>query len=110
MTQTEFDHGLQLRLWRCELQYRAENLPHGSSVDWLAPYCYSVNEIARFLRELGFRIKEVSEYTDPSTGEKFNWVITNGGIIVYENSGDSRGFVAMSIQERQRRASKGKRL
>lgn len=110
MTQTEFDHGLQLRLWRCELQYRAENLPHGSGVDWLAPYCYSVNEIARFLRELGFRIKEMSEYTDPCTGTKCNWVITSGGIIVYENSGDSRGLVAMSIQEQQRRTSKGKRL
>lgn len=109
MTQAEFGHGLQLRLWRCELQYRAENLPHGSSVDWLAPYCYSVNEIARFLRELGFRIKEISEHTD-CTGTKCNWVITSGGIIVYENSGDSRGFVAMSIQEQQRRASKGKRL
>lgn len=110
MTPTEFEYGLQLRLWRCELQYRAEKLPQGSNADWLAPYCYSVNEIARFLRELGFRIKEISEYTDPCTGTECNWVITSGGIIVYQNIGDSRGFVAMSTQERQRRASKGKRL
>ena len=58
MTDREFNEGLQRHLMRCELQYRAENAPKGSEVDWLAPHCGTVQEIARFLRELGFRIKE----------------------------------------------------
>lgn len=49
MTGREFNEGLQRHLMRCELQYRAENAPKGSEVDWLAPHCGTVQEIARFL-------------------------------------------------------------
>ncbi len=52
MTDREFNEGLQRHLMRCELQYRAENAPKGSEVDWLAPHCGTVQEIARFLRSL----------------------------------------------------------
>ena len=52
MTDREFNEGLQRHLMRCELQYRAENAPKGSEVDWLAPHCGTVQEIVRFLREL----------------------------------------------------------
>ncbi len=81
MTDREFNEGLQRHLMRCELQYRAENAPKGSEVDWLAPHCGTVQEIACFLRELGFRIKEISDCSD-CAGTKFHWVVTTGGLTV----------------------------
>lgn len=108
MTDRDFNKGLQLYLWRCELQYRLENAPNGSVVDWLAPHCDSVQEIASFLRELGFKIKDISDYTD-CAGVKHSWVITTGGLIIYENNSVFQGFVAMSAGERERRARKAGR-
>lgn len=89
----EFDLELQRYLWKCELKYRAEKLPEGSTVDWLATECDSVEHIAAFLRSLGFKIKDIVDDIDCS-GDRQQWVVTTSGIIVYVNSGDIRGFVA----------------
>ena len=105
MTGREFNEGLQRHLMRCALQYRAANAPKGSEVDWLAPHCGTVQEIARFLRELGFRIKEISDCSD-CAGTKFHWVVTTSGIVVYENDNLLRGFIAMSAGNRERRKKK----
>lgn len=49
MTDREFNEGLQRHLMRCERNTEPENAPKGSEVDWLAPHCGTVQEIARFL-------------------------------------------------------------
>ena len=102
MKKQEFDEGLQRHLWRCELQYRMENLPHGSCVDWLAPHCDNVQEIARFLRDLGFRLKETVSETD-CEGVKYGWVTTTSGLVVYENT---EGLVAMAAEMQNNREKK----
>lgn len=71
-------------LKKCELQYRADHLDPGSAdtLDWLAPYCGSVSEIAAFLRSLGFRIAEMID-EEPWPGEKHQWVTTTSKVLVY---------------------------
>lgn len=73
---------LQLYLKKCELEYRAKHSQNAECLDWLAPYCRTVEEIARFLRDLGFRIKNIVD-EEPWPGEKHQWVETTSGIIVY---------------------------
>lgn len=95
MESKDFNAGLQRHLMKCELEYRAKVLPEGSNVDWLAVYCDSVTEIAAFLRELGFKIREIVD-EEPWPGEYHRWVKTTGGIIVYANTPYSRGLIARS--------------
>ena len=73
---------LQLYLKKCELEYRAKHSQKAECLDWLAPYCGTVEEIARFLRDLGFRIKNIVD-EDSWPGEKHQWVETTSGILVY---------------------------
>ena len=73
---------LQLYLKKCELEYRAKHSQNAEFLDWLAPYCGTVEEIARFLRDLGFRIKNIVD-EEPWPGEKHQWVETTSGILVY---------------------------
>lgn len=73
---------LQKYLLRCELQYRAEHAQQAACLDWLAPHCGTVTEIAQFLRDLGFRIKCIVD-EEPWPGEKHQWVETTSGVIVY---------------------------
>ncbi len=80
---TEEDPALRKYLLKCELQYRVDNSDDKIiTLDWLKPYCSSVNEIADFLRSIGFRIKEIMD-EENSFGDKFKWVETTSGIIVY---------------------------
>lgn len=71
-------------LKKCELQYRADHLDPGYSdtLDWLAPHCGSVSEIAAYLRSLGFRIAEQID-EEPWPGERHRWVVTTSKVIVY---------------------------
>lgn len=101
-----FQEGLQRHLWKCELEYRAKWLPGGSCVDWLAPMCESTEEIARFLREIGFRIREITELEDPD-GSVCQWVETTNGILVYVNAGVVQGLVAQSASYRTRKGGDG---
>ena len=73
---------LQLYLKKCELEYRAKHSQNAECLDWLAPYCGTVEEIARFLRDLGFRIKNIVD-EEPWPGEKHQWVETTSGILAY---------------------------
>lgn len=73
---------LQLYLKKCELEYRAKHSQNAECLDWLAPYCGTVEEIAIFLRDLGFRIKNIVD-EEPWPGEKHQWVETTSGILVY---------------------------
>lgn len=95
MNEGEFNMELQKHLRKCELEYRAKNMPQGSNVPWLAPYCGSVQEIARFLRDLGFKIASIID-EEPFPGGFHRWVVTTSGIIVYANTpkGLSDGLVA----------------
>ena len=94
----DFDIALQKHLNKSELEFRAKMLPAGSNVDWLAPYCNNVQDIAKFLRYLGFKIQEVMDEED-ATGEKYQWVKTTSGIIVYTNNEYSGGLVAASCKK-----------
>lgn len=69
-------------LKKCELQYRADHLDCAETLEWLAPYCGTVQEIASFLRSLGFHISQITD-EEPWPGERYQWVITTSGVIVY---------------------------
>ncbi len=88
---------LQNYLMKCELQYRADHMDRASTLDWLAPHCESLEEIQRFLKEIGFRIKEVIDEMD-CNGEPFRWVTTTSGVIVYVNSKDIKGLFVKAKQ------------
>lgn len=94
-----FDEGLQRYLWRCELQYRAEHKPGGECVGWLAPMCDSVERIAAFLRELGFRVHRTVDEVD-CVGQRMAWVETTSGLIVFVNRENLRGFICKSCRKR----------
>ena len=85
---------LQLYLKKCELEYRAKHSQNAECLDWLAPYCGTVEEIARFLRDLGFRIKNIVD-EEPWPGEKHQWVETTSGILVYVGTD---GFFAKRME------------
>lgn len=72
----------QRYLLNCELEYRAKHNQQADCLDWLAPHCGSVAEIAQFLRDLGFRVKNIVD-EEPWPGEKHQWVETTSGVIVY---------------------------
>ncbi|MCI8809111.1 MAG: hypothetical protein HFF84_03110 [Oscillibacter sp.] len=84
-------------LMKCEIQYRADHTEGCSCLDWLAPYCGSVKEIQRFLRGIGFRIKEVMD-EEPWPEEVHQWVITTSGVIVYVNTDSSEGLFAKAAK------------
>lgn len=80
----DLEHSLDCYLKKCELQYRADHMAGAGTLDWLAPHCGTVKEITAFLREIGFRIKEVvDEETDLGS---YKWVVTTSGVIVYVNT------------------------
>lgn len=76
------EQNLRNYLRKCEIQYRADHMKGASTLDWLAPHCNSVKDIQRFLREIGFRIKDVVD-EEPWPGELHQWVTTTSGVIVY---------------------------
>lgn len=86
-------------LMKCELQYRADHLEKGTAgqLDWLAEHCDCLEDIQRFLRELGFRVRAVVDDAD-CTGHVCRWVTTTSGIIVYENTKDLCGLFAKASQ------------
>ena len=83
-------------LLKCELQYRADHQKKADCLDWLAPYCSSVEDIQCFLREIGFRIKNVVN-EEPWPGEFHRWVTTTSGIIVYVNTAVSKGLFGKAV-------------
>lgn len=97
MDQKDFEADLQRHLMKCELEYRAKMLPHGSTVDWLAPYCTDVKSIAELLRSLGFRILRVVD-EEYYLGDWHRWVVTTSGIIVYVNTELVKGLVAQTAK------------
>lgn len=94
MENREFNAGLQKHLMKCELEYRAKMLPKGSCVDWLGAQCESVEDIARYLKSLGFKIRKIVDEETCCKGEYHRWVVTTSGIVVYVNAGNLFGFVA----------------
>lgn len=94
----DFDIALQKHLNKCELEFRKKNLPNGSNVEWLIPHCDNVQEIAKFLRYLGFKIQKIVDEED-CAGEKHQWVETTDGIIIYVNDKFSQGFMAPAYKK-----------
>lgn len=93
MGNTYNDHDLEKYLRKCELLWRRDHTPNEESLNWLAPHCDSLQDIAAYLRDLGFRIKNVmDEVTE--WGDKMRWVETTNGIIVYQNADYTSGLYA----------------
>lgn len=98
----DFQEGLEKHLRKCELEYRAANLPNGCCVDWLAPFCGSTQEIADYLRHLGFKIGEIIDEID-CTGEEHRRVKTTSGIVVFVNDKYSPGFMVRTAYCRRKK-------
>lgn len=96
MEQKDFNAGLQRHLMKCELEYRAKMLPKGSCVGWLAEHCETTQQIAEFLREIGFKIARIIDEETCLPGEYHRWVVTTNGIVVYANNQYLHGFIASS--------------
>ena len=94
---TDFEAALERHLRKCELEYRAKHGGMAQQVDWLAPYCNTLKEIADTLRKLGFKIKRIMNDAD-ATGGPMRWVETTSGIIVYENDKFCRGIVGKAAR------------
>lgn len=93
-----FEAALDRHLKKCELEFRAKHGTKAQEVDWLAPHCDSLEEIADTLRGLGFKIKQIMD-DEPMPGEVMRWVETTSGIIVYANDKYSRGLVAGATKD-----------
>ena len=89
----KFNADLQRHLMKCELEYRAKMIPGASCVDWLGAYCNSVEDISRYLRAIGFKIRRIVDEKD-AAGDAHRWVETTNGVIVYVNTGCLFGLVA----------------
>lgn len=75
---------LHHHLQKCEIEYIVERSEGGETIDWLAPYCGTVEQIAAFLRGLGFHVKSVVD-EESCPGECYQWVETTSGVLVYAN-------------------------
>lgn len=86
---------LLCHLQKCEIEYIAEHSEGGETIDWLAPYCGTVEQIAVFLREIGSQIKG---YMDGGLYpiEYAGWVETTSSILVYVNQHGVNGLVYKS--------------
>ena len=73
---------LQNYLLKCELQYRADHADGVERIGWLMEYTQTAKQTARFLRDIGFRVKEVVDDVD-CAGEYHCWVVTTSGVVVY---------------------------
>lgn len=95
---------LQKQMWRAELEYRARHLPEGSNVEWLAPYCQSVEDIKWLLRDLGMRVGEVVD-EETTAGEPCRWVVSTSGIVIHVNQPEfgTMGFVTGRMKPKRRK-------
>lgn len=86
---------LHRHLQKCEIEYIAEHSEGGETIDWLAPYCGTVEQIAAFLRSIGLQIKG---YMDGGLYpiEYAGWVETTSSILVYVNQHGVNGLVYKS--------------
>lgn len=80
---------LQNYLLKCELQYRADHADGVERVGWLTEYTRTAKQTARFLRDIGFRVKVVVDDVD-CAGDGHAWVVTTSGVVVYA---DGSGLV-----------------
>ena len=80
---------LQNYLLKCELQYRAEHTDGIECVKWLGERCKNTLQAVRFLRYLGFRVKDIVDDVD-CAGDRHAWVVTTSGVVVYA---DGSGLV-----------------
>lgn len=73
---------LQNYLLKCELQYRADHADGVERVGWLMEYTRTARQAARFLRDIGFRVKEIVDDVD-CAGEHHCRVVTTSGVVAY---------------------------
>lgn len=90
------EENLALYLKKCELQYRVDHTEGAFALEWLKPHTKSVEDIAVFLRQLGFRIKEIVDYA--SSEEMLCWVETTSGVIVYQDNFEVQGLAAKAAR------------
>ena len=80
---------LQNYLLKCELQYRSEHADGVERVGWLMECTRTAKQTARFLRDIGFRVKDIVDDVD-CAGDSHAWVVTTSGVVVYA---DGSGLV-----------------
>lgn len=85
---------LQNYLLKCELQYRADHADGMERVGWLMEYTRTARQATRFLRDIGFRVKEIVDDVD-CAGERHCWVVTTSGVIVYA---DGSGLIGKEVR------------
>ena len=85
---------LQNYLLKCELQYRADHADGAERVGWLMEYTQTAKQTARFLRDIGFRVKDIVDDVD-CAGDSHAWVVTTSGVVVYA---DGSGIVRKEIK------------
>lgn len=85
---------LQNYLLKCELQYRAEHADGVERVDWLTEYTRTACQAGQFLRDIGFRVKEIVDDVDCS-GERHCRVVTTSGVVVYA---DGNGMIGKEVR------------
>lgn len=95
-----FEAELQRYLWKCELEFRAREAAWGTCVEWLESMCENTELIAQGLRNLGFRIRRIVDEQD-SGGEWHRWVETTNGVVVFVNTENLRGLVALAADKRK---------
>ena len=85
---------LQNYLLKCELQYRVDHADGVERVGWLMEYTRTARQAARFLRDIGFRVKEIVDDVD-CAGERHCWVATTSGVVVYA---DGSGLIGKEVR------------
>ena len=98
-----FEAALQRHLWKSELEFRAREIPQGSCVEWLEPMCESTALIAQGLKNLGFRIRRIID-EQTCGGEWHRWVVTTNGVVVFVNTENVKGFVALAGEKKKGRS------
>ena len=98
-----FEAALQRHLWKCELEFRVREIPQGSCVEWLEPMCESTAQIAQGLKNLGFRIRRIVD-EQACDGQWHRWVVTTNGVVVFVNTENVKGFVALAGEKKKGRS------
>ena len=81
---------LQNYLLKCELQYRVDHADGVERVGWLMEYTRTTKQTTRFLRDIGFRVKETVDDVD-CAGERHCLVVTTSGVLVYADGSGLTG-------------------
>lgn len=81
-------------LLKCELQYRAEHADGVDCLKWMGKFCDTCENTAQFLRDIGFRVKDIVDDEDCAR-DRHAWVVTTSGVVVYA---DGSGLIGRAVR------------